>query len=316
MQNRFFRQVITIILISLLLGCVRAPNVPKIKQGEITLIPMVSGTATMGTSAIILTPAFQDQGTLLPDGSKTMTPIVPTIDPTYLVLPTVTPTPTIDVGTMLLRIVSPGPMSKIVSPLELIAHIAPGYTGVTRIELIGEDGAELYRRVFKTYSNIGYYTRIDEQIKFEIRGAAEIARLQISTFDSSGRLQAFNSVRLLLQAVGENEFYPANELNDRILMRYPKSGDEVSGPTLSVTGEFQPATDLPVVLELVDVTGKVLSSKFLQFSPTDGKYQQFTTSLPFEVLVKTPVRLVIRQSDDRISGLVYLFSQEIILSPK
>jgi hypothetical protein len=59
-------------------------------------------------------------------------------------------------------------MSKVVSPIEFVVHVSPDYAGTTRVELIGEDGTELYRKIFKTFSNVGYYTRVDEKIDFEI----------------------------------------------------------------------------------------------------------------------------------------------------
>jgi hypothetical protein len=193
--------------------------------------------------------------------------------------------------------------------------VSPEYAGTTRVELIGENGAELYRKIFKTYSNVGYYSRVDEKISFEIKGAAEMARLQISTLDEKGRVKAFNSVRLLLLAVGENEFTPPYAVQDRVLLRYPKLGDEISGGSLPVTGEFQPANDQPVVLELVDINGNVLGSRILQLAPADGKYQPFTTTIPYQLAKKTQARLIIRQSDDRIDGLAYLFSLKLLISP-
>ncbi len=242
-------------------------------------------------------------------------PVALTLDPTYLNLPTNIPTATLDPSLILLRIVSPGPMSKVVSPIEFIAHISPDYTGTTSIELIGEDGVDLYRKIFKTYSNIGYYTRVDEKIEYQINGAAEIARLQISTFDGNGRLKALNSVRLLLQSVGENVFTPPYAVQDRTLLRTPVLGDEVKGGKLSVTGEFQPANNLPVALELIDAAGKVLGSRLLQLGPGNDQYQQFITDIPYLVTKRTPVLLVIRQEDDRMDGLAYLYTLQLVISP-
>jgi hypothetical protein len=302
-----------------LLGCSRGQTAglplprPVVSASPGTLPP------TPGIAQILpsITPVDVTTATLLPILSETPTdtPVPPTIDPTYLNFPSVTPSPTLDPSRILLRIVSPGPMSKVISPIEFVAHVSPDYAGTTRIELIGENGAELYRKIFKTFSNIGYYTRVDEKINFEIKGAAEMARLQISTLDEKGRIKAFNSVRLLLQAVGENEFTPPYAVQDRILLRYPKVGDEVSGTDLPVTGEFQPANDQPVVFELVDINGNVLGSRILQLAPADGKYQQFTTTIPYQSEKKTPARLIIRQSDDRIDGLAYLFSIKLQIGP-
>lgn len=312
-------KLVPLLAILVLIGCSRVQTggmalpSPEVSPS----VEASSPTPSVALSSPSITPLDQTTATLLPILSSTpsSTPIPPTINPTYLNFPSVTPSATLDPSRILLRIVAPGPMSKVVSPIEFIVHVAPDYTGTTRVELIGEDGAELYRKIFKTFSNIGYYTRVDEKIKFEIKGAAEMARLQVSTLDEKGRVKAFNSVRVLLQAVGENEFTPPYAVQDRILLRYPKRGDDVSGGDLPVTGEFQPATDMPVIFELVDLNGNVIGSRILQLGPADGKYQQFTTTIPYQLAKKAPARLIIRQSDDRIDGLAYLFSIKLQVSP-
>ncbi len=268
------------------------------------------GTATRqaGTSVDLETPAPTLDGI-------TMTPAMLTIDPTYLIFPTQTSTPTIDPDLFLIHIIAPGPMSKVVSPVDFIIHIAPEYTGSTRIELVGEDGTSLFVKVFKTYSNLGYFTRIEQKIDFEIRGAAEIARLQVSTYDSVGLMQAFNSVRILLQAVGDNQFTHVDEVRDRVLLRSPSVGDSVKGGFLNVQGDYRPVDSLPVIFDLIGLDGTLLGSRIIQLSPSDGNYQQFNTTIPYEIQKRSQAKLVIRQSDDRIDGLAYLFSRSITLDP-
>ena len=173
----------------------------------------------------------------------------------------------------------------------------------------------MYARVFKTYSNIGYYTRVDEKIEYEIKGAAEVGRIQISTLDNKGRVQAFNSVRVLLQAVGENEFTPPYAVEDRVVLSQPDRNEQISGGNLVITGVIQPADDLPVVLELIDDDGNVIGSRLLQLGPADGTYQQFSANIPYDVNKLVPVQLVIRQADDRIDGLSYLYSLPLIIGP-
>jgi hypothetical protein len=319
MKMKRFLKLVHLLAILVLIGCSRGQNggmalpSPVVSASPIWFSP----TQDMALTSPSINPLNQTTATLLPILSKTPTetPIPPTIDPTYLNFPSVTPSPTLDPSRILLRIVSPGPMSKVISPIDFIVHIAPDYAGTTRIELIGEDGAKLYSKDYKTYSNVGYYTRLEDKINFEIKGAAEMARLQISTFDEKKRLKAFNSVRILLQAVGENEFTPPYALQDRVLLRYPKRGDEIFGGDLPVTGEFQPANDKPIVLELIDINGNVIGSRILQLGPADGKYQQFTTTIPYQLAKKTQARLVIRQSDDRMDGLAYLYSIKLVVGP-
>ena len=314
-----FLKIIPILAIVVLLGCSRGQIGGKALPSPIAspLPKSLSPTPNVALIPPTITPLNQATATLLPILSRipTAIPIPPTINPTYLNFPSVTPSATLDPSRILLRIVAPGPMSKVVSPIDFVIHVAPDYTGTTSIELIGEDGAELYRKIFKTYSNIGYYTRVEEKIDFEIKGAAEMARLQISTLDGQGRVKAFNSVRLLLQAVGENEFTPPYAVQDRILLRYPKLGNEISGGNLPVTGDFEPANDMPVIFELIDTDGNVIGSRILQLGRADGNYQQFTTTIPYQLTQKTQVRLIIRQSDDRIDGLAYLFSMKLLVGP-
>jgi hypothetical protein len=228
---------------------------------------------------------------------------------------TITPTPTLNPKAQLLRIAAPGPMSKVVSPIDFVVHISPDFVGNTTIELIGEDGRVLYAKAnFRTFAT-DTTTKVSQKINFEIPGAAEIARLQISTFDKDGHMQAFNSVRLLLLSVGRNQLSPSYPPFERVLLRTPKWDAEVSGGVLSIEGEIQPMNDLPVVAELYDIDGNILGSRILTFKPDNGTYQPFNTLIPYQVEKKTASRLVIHQDDDRISGLAYLYSVEITVSP-
>ncbi|PWH16609.1 MAG: hypothetical protein DDG60_03765 [Anaerolineae bacterium] len=325
------RNVLFLVLILALLGCTRleqaaplAIETPQPVLEQETLSPAgveISPTvAALPLSGPTLTATFP---TILSE--PTLTPTVALLTPsatspwrrtrTPSPTPTITLTPTLDVTTRIpLRIVSPGPLSKVVSPIPFIVHITPDYTGLTRIELIGEDGRELYRKVFKTYSNIGYFTRVDEKITFQIPGAAEIARLQISTYDPKGNILAFNSVRLLLLSTGENQFTPPYPAQDRIGLRLKREA-EIAGGTLNLEGEINPINDTPLIIELFDPDGRIVGSRLVQLAPADGKFQPFRTDIPYQVLERTPIRLVLRQSDDRISGLAYLYSLPIFLSP-
>lgn len=325
------RKTIPLILFIFLLGCTRleqaaavpvstlepspAPDTPAPAQAEslptVTFVPLnepalaPSFTPTFGVEESTPTPPPLTPSPTSP-WRRTWTP-----SPT----PTITLTPTLDVVTKIqLRIVSPGPLSKVISPIQFVAHINPDYTGLTRVELVGEDGRELYRKVFRAYSNVGYFTRVDEKVTFELKGAAEMARLQISTYDPKGNMLAYNSVRLMLFSAGENQFTPPYPAQDRVGLRLKREA-EITGGTLSFEGEINPINDTPLIIELFDEQGRIVGSRLLQLAPADGKFQIFTASIPYQVTERTPVRLVLRQSDDRISGLAYLYSLPVFVSP-
>jgi hypothetical protein len=308
---------VVVFLGGVIVGC--SPKIPN----NATL-PVTSTVVTKGpiqdvgeVGAVITSTPFvtSEIPTVSPTALSTAIPTATSIPPTFFVFGTATATKTIGAGFFLVKIVNIGPMSKVVTPLEAIFHLAPHYTGTTRIELIGENGSILYRKIFKTYSNVGYFTRVDEKIDFEIPGAAELSRLQITTFDSVGRIQAVNSVRLLLQSVGDNQFMPAVDENERLLLRNPREDYEIKGGSVEVIGEFNPMNNLPLIIELIDVNGTTIGSRLVQLGEPGGKYQSFTTTVPYRITAKTAVRLVIRQSDDRIDGLAYLFSIPLVLLP-
>ncbi len=295
-------------------GCVNKTPL-SVQKNE---LPISTGVADEVPISLTSTPTVIPVEKVEPSASATSVKLLPqvlTLEPTKITVPENSPTQTYNQESFLIKIIAPGPMSKVVSPVEFVFHVAPDVTGLTRIELIGENGEELYRKIFKTYSNVGYYTRIAEQIEFAIRGVAEIARLQVSTYNAEGQLLALNSVRLLLQSVGENEFTPIENNAERLHLRVPKIGSEVSNGLLVFTGEYLPINDLPVTIELMDVSGAIISSRQLQFNVLDGKFQSFETIIPIKVLKKTDALIVFRQSDDRIKGLAYYFSRKVIIIP-
>jgi len=323
------RKAIFLLLLISLLGCTRleqaaAVNLPTPEPSPApeTLLPAPAETLPTATLAPLNEPTLPPGVTDTPTPElATVIPLTPSITPwrktrTPTPTPTITLTPTLDFTSHIqLRIVNPGPLSKVVSPIEFVVHIDPYYTGLTRVELIGEDGRELYRKVFKTYSNIGYFTRVAEKVTFELKAAAEMGRLQISTYDAKGNLLAFNSVRLMLFSVGENQFTPAYPPQERVALRNLDPDDEITGGTLNIDGGLIPINDTPVILELFDLQGHIIGSRLLQLGPADGQFQAFTTTIPYVVSERTPVRLVIRQSDDRISGLAYLYSLPLYINP-
>lgn len=237
------------------------------------------------------------------------------IDPTYLYLLTVTPTPTPDPYSASIRIYAPGPMSKVISPIDLRAFIETRFAGPAQVELYGEDGRLLYRKTLRTYSFDGQDARLALLAPFEVHAAGELGRLQISTLDANQRVTALSSVHLLLLSSGDNQITPAGDLREAVTVDAPAANAEVFGGQVNVAGKMQPQNKLPAFVELVTADGQALISRVLMLAPPDGTSQPFQTSLPYRVESRTPALLVIRQSDQRVSGPFYLYSQPIFLNP-
>jgi hypothetical protein len=253
-------------------------------------------------------------------GTQTAIALTPTSLPTRTRFPTFTPTlrPTLTATTIpghepaAIQIQAPGPMSKVVSPINLRMNILAGESERVQVDLYGED-ARLLSRTVKTVrtSNDGVLQNI--KISFEIRAAAEVGRITVSTLDKAGRIQALNSVRILLLSSGGNEINPPGNPSEPVGVFSPLVEESISGGVLDVRGDIWPFNLQPVILELVGPDKKSIGLRILT---VENIYPQlFETTIPYKVNEPTLARLTIYQDDDRINGLFYVYSQEVLLNP-
>ena len=292
-------------LLGLLAGCA-APTqelVPTAYPPEYlpTVIALTAGAVNASASETAIT-SIQSQ---VPSDTPEPT-ITPTPGPTY--------TPTSIPGHPLgaIRINSPGPMSKVISPIQLYMDVISGESQKVQIELYGEDGRLLARDLRKVVT-----TRkgavVSVRIPFETRAAAELGRITVSTLDKEGRIQALNSVRILLLSTGVTQINPAGNPSEPVAVFKPLTEDTVSGGVVNVKGDIWPFNTQPVVLELVTAEGKSIALRIMAVDHISP--QLFESTIPYKVTEPTAVRLVIRQDDDRMPGVYYIYTQEILLSP-
>lgn len=212
-----------------------------------------------------------------------------------------------------IEIQAPGPMSRVVSPINLRMNIQTGSSKRVQIDLYGEDGRLLSRTLKRNVPTSNRGILQTAKITFEISGAAEVGRVTVSTFDKEGRIQSLNSVRVLLLSSGVSEITPAGNPSEPVGVVEPVVDEPVSGGVLTVRGDVWPFNLQPVVLELIDPEGKSIGLRIL--SVTTIQPQLFEATIPYKVTEPTPARLTIRQDDDRMPGLFYVYSQEVLLNP-
>lgn len=293
-------------LLGLLAGCAAptASPIPTAYPPEYlpTVIAMTAEAANvLGTEvALALTP------TVLPSKTPRAT-LSPTPQPTF----TQTTIPGHDPAAI--QIFTPGPMSKVVSPITLRMNIVVGESEKVQIDLYGEDGRLLTRNVKRGVPPSGKGVPQQIKVPFEIRAAAEVGRLTVSTTDESGRMQSLNSVRLLLLSSGINEINPPGNPSEPVGVFSPLEEDPVSGGVLNLKGDIWPFNLNPVILELVGPEGESMGLRILNMDHLNP--QMFETTIPYKVSEPISARLTIRQDDDRIDGLFYVYSQEILLNP-
>jgi len=255
--------------------------------------------------------------------ASTPTPIIEptqTLEPTFTLIPSTTPTllstytPTSIPGHHIgaVQFISPGPMSKLVSPIQFRANVISGESQKVQVDLYGEDG-RLLSRTLRKVLNTSEGAFVSFKIPFETRTVAELGRITVSTLDRKDRIQALNSVRVLLLSSGLNEINPPGNPSEPVGVFKPLDKDSVSGGVLSVKGDVWPFSLKPVILELISADGKSLGLRILTIETQNP--QLFQTTIPYKITQPTSARLTIRQDDDRMSGLFYAYSQIVLLNP-
>lgn len=298
-------------LLGLVAGCASPTSSPIPTPYPPEYLPTIiaqtaEGALRSGTeTAIALTPSTMPTFTLEPTESPT-----PTLSPTPL--PTFTPTAIPEHRRARIQIQAPGPMSRVISPIQLKMDVISGNSSTVQVDLFGEDGRLMSRTTRRVIPNeSGTYQFI--KIPFEIPGAGELGRLTISTTDKAGRIVGMNSVHVLMIGSGSNEVYRTAVSTEYIGVFSPRLSEQAFGGVLIVRGDVWPLNLQPVIVELLGPEGQSLA---LRVVTIDGLHPQlYETVLSYKVTEPTPAILSIRQDDDRIAGMFYVYSQEILLNP-
>ena len=215
-----------------------------------------------------------------------------------------------------IQFLNPGTLSKVISPIRLHAFLLPGDSGRATIELFGEDGRLMYRKlfVFSSPSNVQANLRTD--IEYEITGVAETATLVIRTDDSYGRVKEVASTKLILLALGDSDLNPAGDHLAPIVIQEPTGKVLVREGKLLVSGLVRTDSDQPLLVELITTDGKVIGTRLAGISPGEaGDHRLYATEITFSVEAPTWVRVTV---SERINGSLFpanLTSVEVLLSP-
>ena len=298
------------------------PSLPPMSTSAVVLVPSSTRippspepslpTHEVPSSTADITSTF----TLEP--TSTDNPLPPTLSPP-LALPTsteaATAIPQPAVGSSALQFLGPGPLSELVSPFYIYGYAIPGFNQTGTVTLYGEDGRVLTTQLLALYT-ANNWAWFSWPLHFQVQGAGELGRLSMSTQDEYGRLTALYSVHLILLPEGNSIVTPPGDLKERCIIDQPVQGRWLSGRTLQVAGKMRPFNNLPLVVELIDRDGNRLASQLVLTSPAaDDSFVPFQVSLPYTITSGTWARLSVSQADVRISGMMYLYSEEIFLHP-
>lgn len=212
-------------------------------------------------------------------------------------------------------------MSKVVSPLHMVANLRSVPSGTYRIELWAEplqpDGEPrlLYRDVLRIISNPVDWVYLDQDIQFELTRVSEFGQLRVLVYDPYDRPVSINSVDLLLLSMGADSITPSNIRSEPIVIRQPGKNQLIQGGKVIVSGLTQ-TSESSLLVELVTADGTVVGYRQAFVEPAaDGSYVPFSIEVPYTVSSGTWVRVEVSESGTRITGTERLSSVEVYLSP-
>ncbi len=215
-----------------------------------------------------------------------------------------------------IQFIKPGALSKVVSPIDLHVYLLPGDNGRARVELFGEDGRLMYRKLFVFGGSGDIQTNLRAEIEFEIKGVAETASLVISVDDAYGRIKARASQELILLSLGDSDINPSGDLLEPIIIQEPQPKVLVQGGALIVSGLVRTASTQPLLVELVTTDGRVIGNRLAGIAPEpkDG-HRLFAAEVPYVVYSPTWVRVTVSEWSNKLSAPFQLTSVEVLLAP-
>lgn len=216
-----------------------------------------------------------------------------------------------------IKIFRPGPFSLVSSPFHVSANLAPGQNDEVHLRLVGEDGRTLAQHTIRVFPFEGATTHpMGMDIVFEIQAMSELGRLEISVMDEFGRPRAMNSVDLILLSTGTSKRNYAGDLLEEVVINYPTSNFMVQGDLLLVSGLVRTRSEEPISIEIIDETGTVIGSADAAVLLTeDSDHGIFAGEIEYTVTSPTWVRLVVSVSGERIPGIVYIKTIEVLIGP-
>jgi hypothetical protein len=227
------------------------------------------------------------------------------------------PNPTFKVPEAAIQVFRPGPSSKVVSPFRVNAFLLPGFRDTVIIELLGEDGRLLVRKILSYSRNPGVRLQTNADIEFEISAVAEAGRLVIRTEDQNRRVVSLATVDLILLSLGQEENNPPGELKEKIAILEPVKNLSIEGGMVNVSGLARPTSPDPLLVELFGADGSSLGpSRLVVINlEDDTRHAPFSVEIPYTTTKPTKARLFITERDYRRMETIHVTSVEIHLRP-
>ncbi len=199
-----------------------------------------------------------------------------------------TPTPTLlslPLPAERLLIEAPGPGSQVSSPVRIVGWGGPSYQDRVRIRLIGENGEVLAQVRAYLLVPSGRSGRFIVDLPFHFAPVAESALIEVSYENPlTGRLDHLTTRRVVLLSTGRPLVQPNLTAPEKVTIFTPREDRVIEGGSILIRGAAWLDEDLPLLVEILDRQGNVLSSsEVVLAAPALGELGTFDVTLPYNV---------------------------------
>jgi hypothetical protein len=277
----------------------------------------ISAAPTRAPAASEPAPTALPSVAVVPDIPLVLSPTAAASLPEPTSAETPAPTPTFKVPEAAIQISRPGPSSKVVSPFRVSAFLMPGYQNNVTLELFGEDGRLLARKILSYNRNPGMRVQAHVDFEFDISAAAETGRVVVRTEDENQRSIAMATVDLILLSLGQEENNPPGDMKEKIAIIEPVKNLSIQAGVVYVSGLARPTSPSPLLIELYSEKGVSLgpSRMVAVILEEDGQHVPFSIEVPYSITTPTKARLFITEKDITRTKTVHVTSVEIHLRP-
>lgn len=213
-------------------------------------------------------------------------------------------------------ILEPGPGSRLVGSAHVAGLADPTFEQALVVRIILDDGTVLLTEPTTIQAEMGQRGAFAVDVLLNVPAERQ-AFIQVHVSSPrDGSITHLTSVAVTLLASGQASIVPVSDYAERIVIDQPVANSAVSGGVMHVEGWALASFEQTLVVDVLDVDGKVVGSRPLMVQASDVVQPgPFSVDVPYNVVGEGPGTLVVRDPSVVFDGDVHRASVTVILKP-